>query len=262
MCRYRRMALKKTSRECAHVDPPLVDGETIRSGACSAPLVHRGEHASIAEGEDGSLWILVHDPERRPRGRDPGIVVESADVRYEHNGLVRVLDRRVSRDSIERLIGDLTGQGTRITGSLTTLPRIPAGNYAGIVVETLGEHYRVQASGAAARRLSDLQSLGAGRWLVLAGEESRLRRELVRQLMPLHRRMLWGAVRNGPRILIALAAASAALSILVPAFAWLALAALVALGALHRARRAINARARRRWVEPYVGLTRLPPSEA
>ena len=249
------MGARLPTRGSRHVEPPYLDGETIRSGDGVAPIVRRGRHASVGEGDDGSIWILVHDPERRPRGRDPGVVVESAAVRYEQNGLVRVLDRRVSPDAIERLVGDLTGEGARSGGASETTSGIPAGDYAGIVVEPLGEHYRVSASGTAAKRLAGMQPLGAGRWLVLAGEESRLRRELVSHLMPTHGRVLWAMVRNGSRLLVGIAALFAAASIVTPLAAPLALLALGALGLLHWRRREILARVRRRWVEPYVNRT-------
>ena len=249
------MAGRTATRGPRHVEEPRLEAGGIRSGELLAPVVHRGAHASIGEGDDGSLWILVHDPELRPRGRDPGVVVGAADIRYETNGLVRVLDRRIARDTLERIVADLTGRGVRIEGSLTRRSRIPGGDYAGIVVEPIEAHYRVRASGAVARKLADMQPLGPDRWLVLAGEESRLRRVLVDELMPAHHRLLWAATRHGLRLLVGLGVVSAALSPVLPALAPLAVLAAIALGVFHWRRGAIVGLVRRRLVQPHIDRT-------
>lgn len=254
------MVARIAARGPRHVEEPRLDADGIRSGELLAPVVHRGAHASIGEGDDGALWILVHDPELRPRGRDPGLLVEAADIRYETNGLVRVLDRRIARDTLERLVADLTGRSVRIEGSLTRRSRIPKGNYAGVVVEPIEAHYRVRASGAAARKLADMQPLGPNRWLVLAGEESRLRRVLVDELMPVHHRLLWAATRHALRLLAGLGVASAALSPFVPVFAPLAVLAALALGVFHWRRGAIVGRVRRHLVQPHIDRTLESPS--
>ena len=249
------VARRMPSRASRHVDEPVLERDAIRSGEQLAPIVHRGAHASIGEGGDGSLWILVHDPERRPRGRDPGNVVEALDVRYEINGLVRVPDRRLARGTLERLVGSLTGHGTRIEGSLTRRSRIPAGSYAGVVVEPIDAHYRVRASGATAKRFADMQPLGKDRWLVIASEESTLRRILVNELMPVHHRALWAATRHGERLLAGVGIGAAALSFAVPLAAPLAVFAAVGLGAFRWRRAAIVRRVRRRLVQPHIDRT-------
>jgi len=221
--------------------------------------VHAGEHASIAEGEDKSLWILVHDEKRRPRGRNPGVVIDEDSVSFEQNGLVRILDRRLSTDSIERLIADLTGLGGNVSESLTTHSRIPDGKYAGIMVESAEEHYRVQAWGRSAKFLDGMPSLGKDSWLVLAGEESMLRRELVNQLMPVHHKLAWNATKHGSRILVGCSAVFTLVSLLVPYLLPLALLSLLALGLFNARRNAIFDWARANWVEPSVRRTVLNP---
>lgn len=244
------------------MQPPKINKWRIHSGQQSAPIVHAGEHASIGEGDDGSLWILLHDPERRPRGRDPGVVIESDSVSFEQNGLVRVLDRRLSPDTIERLVADLTGLGSSVADSLSAYSRIPDGDYAGIVVESVDGHYRVHAHGPAARRFAGMQTLGTNSWLVLAGEESKLRRELVHQLMPSSDRIAWATIKNGSLVLLSSSALIALLALLEPRLLPLAAACLVALGLFHSSRKSIIGRARQRWVEPCVSRTVLQPLQA
>lgn len=251
------MGVKRQPRARAHMQPPEIDRNCIRSGQQTASIVHEGEFASIGDGDDGSLWILVHDPERRPRGRNPGVVVETDQVSFEENGLVRILDRRVSQDTIERLIADLTGRHASIGDSLAKRSQIPPGNYAGITVEPIDGHYRVQAHGAAAQRLADMPSLGANRWLVLANDESLLRRELVRQLMPVHHRVAWAMVKEGVRILVSSSALLIALSLLEPRILPFTAASIIALGLMHWRKRSIVNWARQRWVQPCIDRTLL-----
>jgi len=240
----------------AHVDDLGIAGDRIVSGELSAPVVHSSEHASIGEGDDGSLWILVHDAQRRPRGRDPGIAVEAAEIRFEENGLVRVLDRRVARAALEELVRTLTGQGARITGSLSRRSRIPDGDYDGLKVESIDSHYRVTSCGPLASRcLADMQSLGDERWLVVAGEESRLRRELVRHLMPPRHRAIWAAVRHGETLLMGLGILLALLSFVAPLLAPLAVIAAVCLGLFRLRRTQVIGSVRRRLVQPHIDRT-------
>lgn len=208
------MKLPSASTDRLHTQEVQVDGDRIVSGALSACLVHRSEAVSIGDGEDSTLWVLVHDEQRRPRGRDPGIVVEMGIVHYEANGLVRIQNRRIPAASLERYVYELTGAKVSLDACLRFQSRIPEGNYAGIRIKHEGEHYRVAASSYYAHQFKAMQGAGGNQWLVTSGEESDLRRVLVAALMPSHHRLAWLLARHGDAVLLVVAVLAAALSML------------------------------------------------
>ena len=231
---------------------PYVDNGRIVSGDESAGIAHNSDHVAIGEADDGTLWVLLHDQSCRPRGRDPGIVMELEDVHYEQNGLVRVANRRVARDSLERFIKELTGSTVLIGNDLGRRTRIPAGSYGGITVRHVDNHYRVKASGPDAKHMAAMQPRKPNQWLVMYGEESLLRRQLVQVLMPIHHRVVWASVRHGEKILLVTGVVLAGLSFVAPLAAPLALAAAVALGLFRWKQRAIVACTHRLVVKPHI----------
>gem|GEM_PF-2281377 len=257
----RRSRYKKSIGDAHQRSPvePRVEGGRIESGQESAKIIHSGDTASIGEGDDNTIWVLVHDPERRPRGRDPGVFVELGEVHYEQNGLIRVADRRVARDSLQRLIVELTGVDTHIDFEAPERSRIPEGRYAAIEVEHVDEHYRVTAAGRATRYLKDLPQPAEddedGRWLVMAGEESILRRALVNAIMPVHSHLVWQASRHGHELLMGIGIVSAVLSFVSAFFAPVAVVAAVGLGVFRWKQSDIVAITHRHFVHPYIDRT-------
>ncbi len=241
--------------EQLHLLEPRIEGRRLVSGELSADIVHRSKSAVIAEGEDGCLWVLVIDEQRRPRGRDPGVVVELGKVHYEQNGLVRIANRRVAPGSLERLVGELTGCHVRLGSDLGQRSRIPAGRYGNLTVEHIDTHYRVHVTGRPVKLLESMQSLGPNRWLVVSGEESTLRRLLVEVLMPGHHRAIWLAVRHGEKLLMAAGIVFALLSFVMVYAAPLALAAAVGLGLYRWKQRRIVAMTHRAVVQPHIVRT-------
>lgn len=245
----------KGSKARQHVREPVLDKGRIVSGDESARVVHTTEFASIGEGEDDTVWVLVHDPERRPRGRDPGVFVELGEVHYEQNGLVRVADRRVAKDSLERLVYELAGVTEQPDGNVSQRSRIPEGQYATLKVEHADAHYRVETKGRGSHCLADMQAVGENSWLVMAGEEPVLRRAMVNAMMPLHHRLTWLATRHVEKLLMGVGVACAFLSFVSVVFAPLALISAVSLGVFRWKQPAIVAWTHRRVVRPHIERT-------
>ncbi len=242
-----------------HIEELRLERGRIVSGNESARIIHDDAAAAIGEGDDNTIWVLVHDSERRPRGRDPGVFVELGETCYEQNGLIRVADRRVARDSLERLIAELTGMDTHIAGDVAGRSRIPQGEYAGIEVEHVDEHYRISAPGRAARYLADLPEPAEDdvdrRWLVMAGEESILRRALVNTMMSPPQHIAWQASRQGHKLLLGAVVVFAALSVIGSVFAPLTLLAAVSLAVFRWKQVDIVWWAHRRFVQPHIKRT-------
>ena len=255
------MSIRTNDAKRSHMAEPRVENGRIVSGDESTNIAHNNDYVAIGEADDGTLWVLVHDQKCRPRGRDPGIVVELGDVHYEQNGLVRVVNKRVARDSLERFVKELTGQTILIGSDLGRRTRIPEGCYGGIAVQHVdGSHYRVEATGSAAKHMAEMQPLNPSQWLVMAGEESLLRRQLVKALMPVHHRMIWAGVRHGEKVLLVTGVVFAGVTLLAPSAAPFALLSAIALGVFRWKQPTIVAFSHRVVVRQHIALTFEPVS--
>ena len=165
-------------------------------GSRRARIRYRDSVLIVADGPESDLWLLVLDATRRPRPHailPPG----APPARIEPNGLVRVLDRRVTLDAVLELA---RGLGAAPESGSATVAKIPPGRYGDVLVEHAGDGYRISPRGRGGRKAlerHDFAPLEGEERFATAAEEGRLRRLLVDRCMPPHHRALWKASLGG-----------------------------------------------------------------
>ena len=249
--------MAKVNGRAKHTDEPSVTGKGIFSGGQTCDIAHADEVYAAGRADDGSVWVLLREPALRPRGHAPDVVVRSAaEVVYEPNGLVRVLDRRTDRGMIERLVDELANRRSGHESPVATAAVRP-GDYRGVRVSEEGGHLMVEAEEAFERRLARCGAirLRDGRWKVQPAEAGQLRREIVGHLTtPRHRARLWLSV-HAREVAFALVAVLSLATLFDQRLVFLLPPAIAVLGFALLGRSRMIARARRRWLDPHLELT-------